>query len=79
MPTGAIGPEFIIQEALKLPISDRVEVLHRVWESLPTDSGSVFLSAELCAELDRRITVEDANPDAEFTWEEVRAGVPRRP
>ena len=79
MSTGAIGPEFIIQEALKLPVPDRVEVLHRVWDSLPADSGSIFLSAELCAELDRRITVEDASPDDEFTWDEVKAGVPRQP
>ena len=78
MPTESLGPEFIVQEALKLPIPERVEVLHRLWNSLPSESGSVFLSPELCEELDRRVAIEDANPDDEFTWEEVKAGVPRR-
>ncbi len=39
---------------------------------------SMILSEELCEELDRRVAIEDANPDDEFTWEEVKAGVPRR-
>ena len=79
MSTGALGTDFVVEQALKLPVPDRVEVLHRVWDSLPADSGSIFLSAELCAELDRRISVEDANPNDEFTGEEVKAGAPRQP
>jgi putative addiction module component (TIGR02574 family) len=78
VPTDSLGPEFIVQEALKLPMVERVEVLHRLWESLPADCGSVFLSPELCEELDRRVAIEDANPDDEISWEEVKAGVPRQ-
>ncbi|HUE69873.1 MAG TPA: addiction module protein [Pirellulaceae bacterium] len=79
MSTDALSPSLVVEQALKLPIAERVEVLHRLWDSLPADSGSIFLSPELCAELDRRIAVEDANPDDEFTWDEVKAGVPRKP
>ena len=79
MSTGALGPDFVVQEALKLPVSDRVEVLHRLGDSLPADRGANFLSAELEAELDRRVAHEDAQPNDEFTWEEVKAGVPRQP
>jgi putative addiction module component (TIGR02574 family) len=79
MSTDALGLDFVVEQALKLPVPERVEVLHRVWDSLPSDSGSIFFSAELCAELDRRIAIEDASPDDEFTWDEVKAGVPRKP
>ncbi|MEX2026351.1 MAG: hypothetical protein WEH44_03605 [Pirellulaceae bacterium] len=79
MSTDALGPDFVVEQALKLPVPDRVEVLHRVWASLPADSGSIFFSAELCDEIDRRVAIEDANPDDEFTWDEVKADVPRQP
>ena len=79
MSTGALGPDFVVQEALKLPIADRVEVLHRLWNSLPPDSGASFFSAELIAELERRLAFEDAHPDDELTWDQVKAGVPRHP
>jgi hypothetical protein len=41
------------------------------------DNGSIVLSDDLLLELDRRIAYEDAHPGDEFTWEEVKAGVPR--
>ena len=78
MSTNSLGPDFIIREALKLPVPERVEVLHRLWESLPADSGSVFFSGELLSELDRRIADEDVHPDDDFAWDDVKAGVPRR-
>ncbi|MBI3466022.1 MAG: addiction module protein [Planctomycetes bacterium] len=68
----------VVQQALKLPVPERVEVLHRLWESLPADSGSVFLSEDLLQELDRRAAYEDDHPDDELTWEEVKAGVRRQ-
>jgi putative addiction module component (TIGR02574 family) len=65
----------VVQQALKLPLPERVEVLHRLWDSLPADSGSVFLSEDLLQELDRRTAYEDEHPDDDLTWEEVKAGV----
>lgn len=78
MSSGTLGPDFVVQEALKLPVADRVEVLHRLWNSLPADSGGIFLSTELIDELDRRVAYEDAHPDDELTWDEVKANVQRQ-
>jgi putative addiction module component (TIGR02574 family) len=75
--TSSFGPDFLVAEALKLPVAQRVEMLHRLWESLPEDSGDIFVSDELIQELNRRIAYEDAHPDEGFSWEEVKNGVPR--
>ena len=42
-----LGSDLIVSEALKLPVPDRVDVLHRIWDSLPAESGSVFLDESL--------------------------------
>jgi putative addiction module component (TIGR02574 family) len=73
-PTG----ELLIQQALSLPVPDRVEVLQRLWDSLPADSGDPFLSPALVAELERRVAHEDAHPQEDLTWDDVKAGVPRQ-
>jgi putative addiction module component (TIGR02574 family) len=73
-----LGSDSIVTEALKLPVPERVAVLHRLWDSLPAESGSVFLDDGLLAELDARIAYEDAHPTDDFSWEEVKANVPRK-
>ena len=73
-----LGSDSIVTEALKLPVPERVEVLHRLWDSLPAESGSVFLDNGLLAELDARIAYEEAHPNDYFSWEEVKANVPRQ-
>lgn len=79
MATGSLGPDFVVGEALKLPVAERVEVLTRLWDSLPEESGAVFFHSELSRELDRRTAYEDAHPDDDFTWEQVKSEVPRQP
>ncbi len=72
-----LGSDTIIEAALALPLPDRLEVLTRLWDSMPAESGSTFLDQETLAELDRRIAYEDANPDDYVSWVEVKANVPR--
>ena len=71
------GSDTIIEAALALPLPDRLEVLNRLWDSMPVESGSAFLDQETLAELDRRLAYEDAHPDDYVSWEEVKANVPR--
>jgi putative addiction module component (TIGR02574 family) len=71
--------DFVVQEALKLPVPERVDVLNRLWQSLPPDSGAALLSEEVLEEIERRVAYEDAHPDEEeLTWEQVKAAVPRK-
>ena len=37
-----LGSDTIVAEALKLPVADRVEVLHRLWDSLPRVANAVL-------------------------------------
>ena len=63
-------PQALLDEILKLPPADRLELLERVWSSLAADPGGVPVPAWHRAELDRRL----AEPDPDLlTWDEVRA------
>lgn len=62
-----------IDELLKLPAADRVEIAMALWESLsPAEQEAEFtLTPELRAELRRRIAEHDADPDSAIPWEEI--------
>ena len=63
-----------LDELLKLPPNERVELALALWESLAgTDREAEFvLSAEQHAELERRMAEHLANPGSSVPWEEVR-------
>jgi putative addiction module component (TIGR02574 family) len=64
----------LLDELLKLPASERLEIAHALWESLDDERQQVAfeLTPELKTELHRRIAEHDADPDSAIPWEEVR-------
>lgn len=70
-----------MEELLKLPPGDRIDLAMALWDSLSDDErGSQFaLSDELKAELDRRWEEHLANPEAAIPWEVVKAKHERMP
>lgn len=58
-----------------LSVADRIRLVEELWDSIAEDAPEVVfpMSAELAAELDRRVAEADANPEAGRSWEEVRA------
>jgi putative addiction module component (TIGR02574 family) len=56
---------------------EKAELLDAVWESLETDA--VSLTDAQRAELDYRIEHYQQNPSAVIPWEQVRAGLFKKP
>lgn len=68
----------VVQDALALSPADRLDLIHRLWESLLDDREGIPLTDEQRSELDRRYDDYLANPDTGHTWEEVEAYVKAR-
>ncbi len=69
--------ERIISEAITLPVSDRLEVIEQLWDSLADTPEAVELTDDQRRELAQRIAEMDANPDDGVPWEQVRAELHR--
>ena len=62
-------PKTILQEALRLPIEDRLILVAQIWDSIAADSAKVPVPDWHKAELDRRMA--DPNPER-LTWDELQ-------
>lgn len=56
--------------------AEKFELIDALWEDLEAHSHSV--SPEQAEELDRRIAAYEKDPPQGFTWEQVKAGLPKR-
>jgi putative addiction module component (TIGR02574 family) len=61
----------------RLSVAEKAELLDAVWESLEADAAS--LTDEQRAELDHRIARHEQNPADVLPWEQIRAGLFKRP
>jgi putative addiction module component (TIGR02574 family) len=57
--------------------AEKAELLDAVWESLEADSVSLTDAQQ--AELDYRIARHEQNPSNVIPWEQVRAGLFKKP
>ncbi len=57
--------------------AEKADLLDTVWESLEADSAS--LTDAQRAELDYRIARHEQNPSDVIPWQQVRAGLSRKP
>lgn len=62
----------------RLSVSERLQLLEEIWESIAATPDAVAVTPEMRDELDRRIADHEANPQAGSTWEEVKARLQRR-
>ena len=60
-----------------LSASEKAELLDAVWESLEADAAS--LTDAQRAELDYRLARHEQNPSDVISWEQVRAGLFKKP
>jgi putative addiction module component (TIGR02574 family) len=60
-----------------LSAAEKAELLDTVWESLEADA--VCLTDAQRAELDYRMTRHEQNPSDVISWEQVRAGLFKKP
>jgi len=60
-----------------LSAAEKAELLDTVWESLEADAA--LLTDAQRAELDHRITRHEQNPSDVITWQQIRAGLFKKP
>jgi putative addiction module component (TIGR02574 family) len=62
-------PKSILEQALRLPVAERIDLVEQLWDSIAAASSQVPVPEWHKAELDRRL----AEPNAErLTWDEVQ-------
>ena len=67
----------VLDDALRLPVPERIELVQAIWDSIVAESASVAVTDEQRAEIDRRFVDASANPTDERPWSEVRSSLER--
>ena len=62
-----------LPEILRLSVSERIQLVEDIWDSIAAESEGLPLTDEQQAELDRRLTDAEANPGVGTPWNEVKA------
>jgi putative addiction module component (TIGR02574 family) len=66
-----------LDEILRLPPAERVEIAQQIWESIVEYRESLPLTVAEKAELERRRREYQKDPDAGEPWETFRASLSR--
>lgn len=62
-----------IADILQLPVQERIRLVELIWDSVAAVPEAVDISPELKAELEARLAEFEENPDAGFSWEQVKS------
>jgi len=65
--------QFSIAEILELPIQERIRLVELIWESVAAVPEALEVTPELKAELEERLKEFEANPEAGYSWDQVRS------
>ena len=68
----------ILDSAKGLPLSERIELVEALWESIIQDGYEPELTTAQTEELDRRLAAHERNPDDVVPWETVKAELESR-
>lgn len=63
----------LINEAKNLPLSQRIELIEALWESIAQEGYEPPLTPEQAEELDRRLIAHQQDPNDVIPWENVRS------
>lgn len=61
-----------LNEISKLSLSERIQLVEDIWDSIAADSKSILIAETQKQELDRRLENYAKNPHAGSSWEEVK-------
>lgn len=63
----------LTEEAKKLSIAERINLVEEIWDSIAEENGCFELSESQKEELDRRLESYRRNPARGRTWEEIKS------
>ena len=64
-----------IPAILELPVQERIRLVELIWDSVAADSEAVEISPALRAELEVRMKEFEANPEAGYSWDQVKSSL----
>jgi len=62
-----------ITDILALPLQERIHLVQLIWDSVVVAPEALAISPDLQAELERRLAAFEANPEAGYSWDQVKA------
>jgi len=64
-----------IEQLRELPISERIQLVEDLWDTVAADSSHVRLSQTHLTELDRRIDRTEQNSNEGILWSSLKARI----
>jgi putative addiction module component (TIGR02574 family) len=61
-----------IQEFRQLPVSECIDLVQQLWDSIAEEAPAIALTAEQISELDRRLDALEAQPEGGTPWHIAR-------
>ena len=64
-----------LEQLRELPVSERIQLVEDLWDTIATDSKSVTLSQAQTEELDRRLDRIEKSPDEGIEWNVLKTRI----
>jgi putative addiction module component (TIGR02574 family) len=61
-----------VADILELPVQERIHLVEMIWESIAAFPQAIEVPAEIRADLQNRLAEFERDPEAGFTWGEVK-------
>ena len=61
-----------VADILGLPVQERIQLVEIIWESIAAVPHAIEVSPELKTELQARLADFEQNPEAGYSWEQVK-------
>ena len=65
--------QFSVADILELPVQERIQLVEIIWESIAACPQAIEVSPELKTDLDARLADFERNPEAGYSWDQVKA------
>ena len=65
--------KFSVADILELPVQERIQLVEMIWESIAACPQAIEVSPELKTDLDARLADFERNPEAGYSWDQVKA------
>ena len=62
-----------VADILELPVQERIQLVEVIWESIAAFPHAIEVSPELKTELKERLADFERNPEAGYSWDQVKA------
>lgn len=62
-----------VADILELPVQERIRLVELIWESIAAVPEAVEVTPEIKADLEARLKEFEANPEAGYSWDQVKS------